>query len=70
MRVKIHELMELSDAKEEEIRKLHDQMVELEAKMHRTKFSYKMQLRKILGPENFKELHRRHRMMKREKDKY
>jgi|GEM_PF-1200016 len=69
LRVKIHELMELSDAKEEEIRKLHDQMVELEAKMHRTKFSYILQLRKILGPENFKELHRRHRMMEREKDK-
>jgi hypothetical protein len=59
--------MELSDAKEEEIRKLHDQIVELEAKMHRTKFSYKMQLRKILGPENFKELHRRHRW-KKDKD--
>ena len=64
LRVKIHELMELSDAKEEEIRKLHDRLVELEAKMHRTKFSYKMQLRKILGPEKFKELHRRHRMIK------
>jgi peptidoglycan hydrolase CwlO-like protein len=64
LRVKIHELMELSDAKEEEIRKLHDRLVELEAKMHRTKFSYKMQLRKILGPENFKKLHRRHEKMK------
>ena len=64
LRVKVHELMELSDAKEEEIRKLHDRLVELEAKMHRTKFSYKMQLRKILGPENFKKLHRRHEKMK------
>jgi peptidoglycan hydrolase CwlO-like protein len=64
LKVKIHELMELSDAKEEEIRKLHDRLVELEAKMHRTKFSYKMQLRKILGPENFKKLHRRHEKMK------
>jgi peptidoglycan hydrolase CwlO-like protein len=64
LRVKIHELMELADAKEEEIRKLHDRLVELEAKMHRTKFSYKMQLRKILGPENFKKLHRRHEKMK------
>ncbi|MFZ8826222.1 MAG: hypothetical protein ACO2OT_05235 [Candidatus Caldipriscus sp.] len=62
LRVRIHELMELSDAKEGEIRKLHDRLVELEAKMHRTKFSYKMQLRKILGPEKFKELYRRHRM--------
>lgn len=69
LRVKIHELMELSDAKEEEIRKLHDRLVELDSKMHKTKFAYKMQLRKILGPENFKELHRRHRMMEREKDK-
>ncbi len=66
LRVKVHELMELADAKEEEIRKLHDRLVELEAKMHRTKFSYKMQLRKILGPEKFKELHRRPRMMERE----
>jgi predicted nucleic acid-binding Zn-ribbon protein len=64
LRVKIHELMELSDAKEEEIRKLHDRLVELEAKMHRTKFSYKMQLRKILGPEKFKELHRRQEKVK------
>jgi len=66
LREKVHELMELSDAKEEEIRKLHDRLVELEAKMHRTKFSYKMQLRQILGPEKFKELHRRPRMMERE----
>jgi len=66
LRVKVHELMELSDAKEEEIRKLHDRLAELEAKMHKTKFAYKMQLRKILGPEKFKELHRRPRMMERE----
>ncbi len=65
LRVKIHELMELSDAKEEEIRNLHDKIVELDAKMHKTKFSYILQLRKILGPENFKELHR---MMEREED--
>jgi peptidoglycan hydrolase CwlO-like protein len=69
LRVRIHELMELSDAKEGEIRKLHDRLVELEAKMHRTKFSYKMQLRKILGPEKFKELYRKPRMMEREKYK-
>jgi len=69
LRVRIHELMELSDAKEEEIRKLHDRLVELEARMHRTKFSYKMQLRKILGPEKFKELYRKPRMMEREKYK-
>jgi len=68
LRVKVHELMELSDAKEEEIRKLHDRLVELEAKMHRTKFSYKMQLRKILGPENFKKLHRRHEKVKQISD--
>jgi len=66
LKVKIHELMELPDAKEEDIKKLHDQIVNLDAKIHRTKFSYMLQLRKILGPEDFKKLHKKHRM--KEKD--
>ena len=61
LRVKVHELMELSDAKEDEIKKLHDRIVELESKMHRLRFSYMLQLRSILGPDKFKELHKRPR---------
>ncbi len=61
LRVKIRELMELSDTKEEEIKKLHEKMVELEVKVRKAKFSYILQLRKILGSEKFRELHERHR---------
>jgi septal ring factor EnvC (AmiA/AmiB activator) len=37
LRVEMHELMELSEANEEEIRNLHDQIVELNAEMHKTR---------------------------------
>jgi predicted nucleic acid-binding Zn-ribbon protein len=37
LRVRMHELMELSEANEEEIRNLHDQIVELNAEMHKTR---------------------------------
>ncbi len=61
LKVKIHELMELSDTNEEEIKKLYNKMLDLEVEIRKTKFSYILQLRKILGSEKFRELHRRHR---------
>ncbi|MEO0138266.1 MAG: hypothetical protein ABIL27_01390 [candidate division WOR-3 bacterium] len=56
LHVKLHELMRSPKASDEEIRKTHEQIVNVKEKLYRTTFSYILQLRKILGPEKFSEI--------------